>query len=103
MSAGHGFSPYRHALELLAAATARRAAEPECSVTISRNFKHDYTFEVVVRGPSPTDCNLLAQYEADLLAVKYPVGGAVSPQDALLPLDNVSHPQKARRRAAVTT
>lgn len=65
-------SPYLHALELLAAARASRAAEPECSVTISRNAKQDIQFEVVVRGPSVTDCNLIAQYEADLLAVKYP-------------------------------
>jgi hypothetical protein len=101
-SKSHGFSPYRHALELLASATRGRANEPECSVTIQRNFKHDWTFEVVVRGTSPTDCNLLAQYEADLLAVKYPVGGAESPQDApngeTKPTDERERSDRARAR-----
>lgn len=100
----HGFSPYRHALELLASATARRAAEPECSVTVARNYKHDITFEVVVRGPSVTECNLMAQYEVDLLTAKYPAGGAVSPQDdppAQVEVAVPLAPIKAARRRVV--
>lgn len=103
MSGSHGFSPYRHALELLASATARKDAEPECSVTVSRNFKQDYTFEVVVRGPSVTECNLMAQYEVDLLAVKYPAGGAVSPQEPSRGSSDPDVDAKHRKRAAVTT
>jgi hypothetical protein len=95
-------TPTERLHEVTMTALSRGPSLPECSVTISRNAKQDIQFEVVVRGPSVTDCNLLAQYEADLLAAKYPAGGAVSPQETpptrIEPLDFAPPARASRRR-----
>jgi hypothetical protein len=79
----HGRSPWREAFE---AVVSKPRSEPESSVTISRNAKGAFQFEVTARGGSVTECNLLAQYEADLLVAKYPypLEGSVSPPAAFV-------------------
>lgn len=64
----HGFSPYRHALELV---TARRS-EPISDVTISRNAKGVAQFEVTVRGLDADRCRSEARAIYEQLCIVYP-------------------------------
>lgn len=54
-------TPTERLHEVTMAAMNRRPAEPESSVSISRNARGVSQFEIVVRGPNPDDCRATAQ------------------------------------------
>lgn len=58
--------------EVTMAALARRPTEPESSVTISRNAKGDFQFEVTVRGSHAEECETLCVAVVERLRVTYP-------------------------------
>lgn len=68
----HRPTPSQRLHEVTMAALARRPAEPEHSVTISRNAKGVVQFEVTVRGFDPGDCLSEAERITDHLTATYP-------------------------------
>ncbi len=100
----HGRSPWRDAYELLMQRPERPSTPPESSVTISRNAKGHFQFEVTVRGPQADECADEADRLTQIMvaAYPYPLEGAVSPQDATHPPDEVSPVQKRPARTART-
>lgn len=74
-------TPTERLHEVTMSALARRPAEPESSVTISRNAKGVAQFDVTVRGADVAACHTKAQaiYDTLVAAHQYPVsenGGA---------------------------
>lgn len=65
----HTRSPWREAFE---AVVNRAPGKAESSVTIARNAKGAYQFEVTVRGDDASTCNEHAQRLADDLSREYP-------------------------------
>ena len=65
-------TPTERLHEVTMAAMGRRPAEPESSVTITRNAKGVAQFEVTVRGPSVSDCHTVAEQVYDALCTTYP-------------------------------
>ena len=65
-------TPTERLHEVTMAAMGRRPAEPESSVTITRNAKGVFQFEVTVRGPDVSECDMAARYIANALAEAYP-------------------------------
>ena len=65
-------TPTERLHEVTMAAMGRRPAEPESSVTITRNAKGVFQFEVTVRGPEVTACEELARSIAANLVEEYP-------------------------------
>lgn len=58
--------------EVTMAALARRPSEPVSDVTISRNAKGDFQFEVSVRGTDASACAIEAQRIIIVLRDAYP-------------------------------
>ena len=65
-------TPTERLHEVTMAAMGRRPAEPESSVTITRNAKGVFQFEVTVRGPDVVECQAQAEATADDLVKRYP-------------------------------
>jgi hypothetical protein len=65
-------TPTERLHEVTMQAMGRRPAEPESSVTISRNAKGQFQFEVTVRGGSIDECHKDAQQIAHMLSTEYP-------------------------------
>ncbi len=65
-------TPTERLHEVTMAAMSRRPAEPEHSVTVSRNAKGVAQFEVTVRGFTIEDVLTEARAAFDILAVAYP-------------------------------
>lgn len=65
-------TPTERLHEVTMAAMQRRPAEPESSVTISRNAKGVFQFEVTVRGGDVLVCHDEAERIANTLAASYP-------------------------------
>lgn len=69
-------TPTERLHEVTMAAMARRPAEPESSVTISRNAKGIAQFEVTVRGGNIAVCHADALHVFEALAASYPYPSA---------------------------
>lgn len=65
-------SPTVRLHEVTMAALNRRPSEPVSDVTISRNAKGDFQFEVTVRGTSPEACHVMATTIVRRLRDLYP-------------------------------
>lgn len=65
-------TPTERLHEVTMAALLRRTSEPEQSVTISRNAKGVYQFEVTVRGPDVIEAYNLAETTTRSLVAMYP-------------------------------
>lgn len=64
--------------EVTMAALNRRPSEPVSDVTISRNAKGDFQFEVTVRGVSAEACHVIASSLAGQLREQYPHSSEVA-------------------------
>jgi hypothetical protein len=64
-------TPTERLHEVTMAAMGRRPAEPESSVTITRNAKGVFQFEVTVRGGDVIECQAQAECTDDLVK-RYP-------------------------------
>lgn len=65
-------TPTERLHEVTMTAMARKPAEPESSVTVARNARGVFQFEVTVRGPSVEVCELEASSIIAGLERKYP-------------------------------
>lgn len=65
-------TPTERLHEVTMAAMSRRPAEPESSVTITRNAKGVFQFEVTVRGPDVFEAYNLAETTTRSLVALYP-------------------------------
>lgn len=65
-------TPTQRLHEVTMASLSRRPAEPESSVTISRNAKGVAQFEVTVRGTDAAACQDEAEKIFDALSLGYP-------------------------------
>jgi hypothetical protein len=65
-------TPTERLHEVTMAAMSRRPAEPESSVTITRNARGVFQFEVTVRGGDVDACDALARRVASGLVDAYP-------------------------------
>lgn len=65
-------APTQRLHEVTMAALSRRPSEPVSDVTISRNAKGDFQFEVSVRGTDPFECEAVAQTLVNRLRSTYP-------------------------------
>lgn len=64
--------------EVTMAALNRRPSEPVSDVTISRNAKGDFQFEVSVRGVSAEACHVIASSLIEQLREQYPHSSEVA-------------------------
>lgn len=65
-------TPSQRLHEVTMAALSRKPAEPESSVTITRNAKGVFQFEVTVRGADVDDCYVRAGIITEKLIAGYP-------------------------------
>ncbi|TMC48776.1 MAG: hypothetical protein E6J20_18580 [Chloroflexi bacterium] len=65
-------TPTERLHEVTVLAMQRKPSEPESSVTLSRNAKGAFQFEVTVRGADVLMCKRSAEVITDALATKYP-------------------------------
>lgn len=65
-------TPTERLHEVTMTAMGRRPAEPESSVTITRNARGVFQFEVTVRGGDPLACHVAAEQLIDTLTASYP-------------------------------
>lgn len=65
-------TPTERLHEVTMAAMSRRPSEPESSVTVTRNARGIFQFEVTVRGPSADLCQTQAEAIAAELVTAYP-------------------------------
>ena len=65
-------TPTERLHEVTMAAMSRRPSEPESSVTITRNARGVFQFEVTVRGGDASECSKDAHTIALWLVNKYP-------------------------------
>ena len=65
-------TPTERLHEISMAAIQRKPSEPESSVTITRNARGVFQFEVTVRGPDVGDCDALARNVVTGLIEQFP-------------------------------